>query len=62
VQDNVNGLLVPVQNTSALVSAMNCFIENRQLGETFGIRGRSIAERKYDVELVNEAIVHIMNL
>ena len=62
VSDGLNGLIVPVKNTEALVSAMEFLIGDIPLCKRMGEEGRKIALEKYDVNCVNEDIADIMNL
>jgi len=62
VQDGDNGYLIPVKNTQQLVARMKYFIENSDKAFIMGQKGRKIAEAKYDVDKVNEAILKIMSI
>ncbi len=62
VEDGVNGLLIPIKDTEALVSAMEQLINNIPLCEQMGAEGRKIAVEKYDVNRVNADIANIMKL
>ena len=62
VSDGLNGLIVPVKNTEALVSAMEFLIGDIPLCKRMGEEGRKIALEKYDVNCVNADIADIMNL
>ncbi len=62
VINNKNGFLVQVKNVDALAEAMERFIKNPNLINTMGSRSRMIAEEKYDVHKVNEAILEHMEL
>lgn len=57
-----NGFIVPVKNAAALAKAMQSFITNPELIPYMGQRGREIAEIKYDVRKVNDAILGHMHL
>lgn len=57
-----NGFLVPMGDVDALVDAMRKFIEDRGLIREMGLASRRLAERKYDVRLVNEVISRTMGL
>lgn len=59
---NENGILVPVADPAALADAMLMFIHQPELVGRFGVRSRQIAEAKYDVRLVNEALLRGMGL
>ncbi len=62
VTDGVNGLLVPVKNVTALAEAMGSLIASPEQLETMGAEGRRLAESKFDVKLVNQAICQTMKL
>lgn len=53
VVDGINGYLVPVQDSSALVQAMTDIIESPSMVQSMGIESRKLAEQKYDVHKVN---------
>jgi glycosyltransferase involved in cell wall biosynthesis len=52
-----NGLLVPPRDADALLRAMLHFIEEPAAAARMGAASRALAERKYDVRLVNEALL-----
>ena len=62
VIDGDNGLLVPVQDAEALAHAMERFLAEPALLERMGQRSRRLAEEKYDVHRVNEAMLRAMGL
>lgn len=62
VTDAGNGLLIPVKDTDALISAMEQLIGDIPLCEQMGTEGRKIAVAKYDVNRVNSDIANIMKL
>lgn len=62
VTDGVNGFLVPVRDAGAVAEKMLQFIDNPELAVRMGLRGRKLAEEKYDVNKVNESIMEIMNI
>jgi glycosyltransferase involved in cell wall biosynthesis len=62
VIDGHNGFLVPVRDAGALAAAMLRFVENPALIEVMGTASRRIAETRFDVRLVNEAIVRTLGL
>lgn len=57
VNDEVNGYLVPVKDSTRLADAMEKFIEGPTLIEQMGKKSRSIAVEKYDVHKVNKVIL-----
>jgi glycosyltransferase involved in cell wall biosynthesis len=62
VVDGENGFLVPIKSVSALVEAMQRFIENPTLAAEMGKQSRRIAEEKYDVHKVNEVMLGEMGI
>ncbi len=62
VENGVNGFLVPVKDAHVLAKAMDEFIQNPDLIKQMGIESRKIAEKKYDVHKVNDAILGAMGL
>ena len=62
VVDVDNGFLVPVRDPEALARAMEKFCLNTDLARTMGGRSRELAAEKYDVDLVNRAIMTGMGL
>ncbi len=62
VADGVNGYLIPVKDTPALVDAMERLLHAPDLCKQMGIAGRELAETKYDVRKINSAIAEIMQL
>lgn len=62
VIDKVNGILVPVKDTGALVRTMEEFILCPSAAEQMGKEGRRIALEKYEVRKVNASIIEIMGL
>ena len=62
VVDGVNGFLVPVKSVDALVAAMERFIQESDLAQRMGQRGRALAEEKYDVHKVNAVMMREMGL
>lgn len=62
VKEEVNGFLVPVQNSSKIAEAMEKFINDPELIEQMGKESRIFAEEVYDVNKVNEEIHQILGL
>ncbi len=62
VQNGENGILVPVKDTASLAAAMEQLIHSPERVHAMGIAGRKIAEREFDVHLVNQAIIQAMNM
>lgn len=62
VVEGDNGFLVPVQSVDALEHAMLRFVADPALAGRMGLRGRQIAEAKYDVHKVNAVMLRAMEL
>ena len=62
VEDGVNGYLVPPQDTSALVDAIESVLASPTLGQRMGSESRRIAESRYDVRMVNCEIMATMGI
>ncbi len=62
VVDGKNGFLTPLKDVDALTNSMEKFIVDPTLATTMGAASRALAEEKYDVEKVNDAILSFMEL
>ena len=62
VLNEKNGFLVPVKNIDALENSVWKILSDSELATAMGNESRAIAETKYNVKLVNETIIDIMNL
>jgi glycosyltransferase involved in cell wall biosynthesis len=62
VIDGDNGFLVPPRDADALYEAMLRFVDDPGLAQRMGPRSRKVAERKYDVVDVNEALLRLAGL
>ena len=62
VVEGVNGFLVPVKDSAALVYAMETFILQPNLIVEMGVKSREIAIKKYDVRKVNKVILKAMDI
>jgi glycosyltransferase involved in cell wall biosynthesis len=62
VEDGVNGLLVPVRDPQALATAIERLLQSPAEVERMGNAGYELVAKKYDVRLVNFAIMQIMGL
>ncbi|WP_302142670.1 glycosyltransferase family 4 protein [Halomonas alkalicola] len=58
VIDGQNGLLVPPDDTPALVAAMGHFIEHPEAIVAMGARSRELAEAHYDADRVDALLIH----
>ena len=62
VDERVNGVLVPPKNVTALVAAMESFINRPDLIPAMARASRSKAERRFDVRTVNATLLHVLGL
>lgn len=62
VEHGRNGFLIPVQNPAALAEAMQRFIDHPRLIAQMGQASRQIAEDRFDVHRVNDAIMRTMGI
>jgi glycosyltransferase involved in cell wall biosynthesis len=59
VQDGVNGYLVPVRDTRALVARIGGLLRNREQREKMGRKGRSIAEGMFRMSTAAQRYLEI---
>lgn len=57
VEDDVNGILVPVRSAAAIAEAMLRYLRDPDLARRHGRAGRALAERKFDVRVINQNMV-----
>jgi len=62
VMEGENGFLVRARDSEALAEAMAVFLREPDLVTKMGRRSREIAEKKYDVGMVNRAMLETMGL
>ena len=62
VVDGQNGFLIPLKDVNTLTNAMEKFITDPGLAATMGAASRKLAEDKFDVDKVNDAILSFMEL
>lgn len=60
VKEGVNGFLVPVRDIPALARAMLQFVENPALISVMGRESRRLAEKSFDVHVVNARLLKIL--
>jgi glycosyltransferase involved in cell wall biosynthesis len=58
---NVNALLVPVQDPSALADAIELLAENAELRLRFGVAGRDLVEREFSQHRISRDITDLYN-
>lgn len=61
VKEGVNGFLIKPQNLSELVKAMEYFITNPYKIKEMGINSRKYAEERFDVDIINNDLITIIN-
>lgn len=57
-----NGSLVPIRNAAALADAMTAMLEGPELLADMGRRSRALAEERFDVNLVNKAMLAALGI
>ena len=62
VQDGVNGILVPVRDSSALARALRTLLESPSLRQNMGARGRQITEQRFSSKAVLAETLAVYNL
>ena len=62
VREGINGYLVTPKDSDALATAMKRFIVDPSLIKEMGEKSRQLAEEKYDVRKVNQAMLRAMGL
>jgi glycosyltransferase involved in cell wall biosynthesis len=62
VSDGVNGYVLPARDSRALANALIALIERRDTWPDLAARSRQIAERRFDVNLVNNRMLFLMGL
>lgn len=62
VIDGKNGFLIPPQNVTSLIEAMEKFIQSPELVDKMGHASRQLAEERFDVRQVNATILKAMAL
>ncbi|WP_299113605.1 glycosyltransferase family 4 protein [uncultured Winogradskyella sp.] len=61
VKEGVNGFLIEPQNLDALVKPMEYFITNPNKIKQMGINSRTYAEERFDVNIINNDLIEIIN-
>ena len=59
IQDGVNGFLVPKADSKALADKMRILVENPELRNEMGKRGKQIAESKFDIKTMTRKIENL---
>lgn len=62
VDDNVNGLLIPVRDTPALIAAMRRYLDEPDLVQQHGVAGRRLAEQRFDVREINRKFLEVLEV
>ncbi|MGJ5643144.1 glycosyltransferase family 4 protein [Formosa sp. S-31] len=56
-----NGILISPQNYNELKEALEYFILNKEKIKNMGINSRKYAEDKFDVNIINNELIHLIN-
>lgn len=62
VTENTNGLLVPIEDAIALADAMKTMLDHPDRLAEMGNRSRVLAEDRFDVAKVNQAMMHALGI
>lgn len=62
VTEDSNGILVPIENSVALANAMKTMLEHPDRLPEMGVRSRDLAEDRFDVHRVNQAMMHALGI
>ena len=62
VSPGSNGFLVAPRDADALAERMSWLLENRSVWSDMGARSRQMAEERFDVHLINQALFRLMEL
>jgi glycosyltransferase involved in cell wall biosynthesis len=62
VTEGENGFLVPPRDVAALADAVEKFLLDGALASTMGTASRRMAEERFDVDKVNDALLAFMEL
>ena len=62
VEEDVNGFMIPVSDSEALVQAMLKFVKQPELIISMGIESRRMAEKRFNVHKINSLILNEMNI
>ena len=61
VKEGINGFLIEPQNLEALIEPMEFFIDNPEKIKEMGINSRKYAEERFDVNIINNDLIYIIN-
>jgi len=61
VKEGINGFLIEPQNLEALVKPMEFFINNPKKIKEMGIKSRKYAEERFDVNIINNDLINLIN-
>lgn len=62
VEDGINGFLVPIKDEKALADKMIYMLEHYQEAKKMAEQSYIICKRKFDVKIINEHMLSIMNI
>jgi len=61
IEDRCNGLLVPSDEPTALTSALKTLLENKELRESYGRKGKEIVEEHFSWNIIAGKVIRIYN-
>lgn len=61
VIENENGFLIPPQEEQSLINAMKFFLHNPDKISIMGSNSRKLAEKKFDVDIINKQLLNLIN-
>ena len=56
-----NGILIEPQDLDSLTNAMRFYLENPEKIEPMGVKSRELAERKFDVNIINKKLIGLVS-
>jgi glycosyltransferase involved in cell wall biosynthesis len=59
IDDGETGILIPVDNVSALTNALKYLVENNNITEEMGKKARYIAQNKYNQTLITNQFLNL---
>lgn len=61
IEDGVNGIIIPVKNTSAILQAMNAIMEDQELYQKLKANSRKMITNRYEQQVVWNALLEEYN-
>ena len=62
IKRGINGFLVPVRSVEPLATAMKMLVQDRDMAAAMGRESRTLVERHFTVELINNLMLKAMGL